>query len=173
MKTGNTERAVEPRKRGSGLRPIEKDVIETFVRLAGLLHLPRSVGEIYGLLFLSPGPLPMDAIRDKLQLSKGGTSMGLKTLRSFGAVRVEYAMGDRREHYAAETELRKLAAGFLRDQLDPHLQSGKDRLDRMQDLLQDTAPEEQPFLRERIERLGHWQKRAERLVPLVMKIIRA
>lgn len=156
-----------------GLLPVEKEAVEVFVRLAGLLRLPRSVGEIYGLLFFAPVPLPMDEIRDRLSLSKGGTSMGLKTLRSFGAVRVEYIPGDRREHYQAEVELRKLVAGFMRDQLEPHLRNGQDRVDRMTGMLGESPPEEQEFLRERIRRLENWQKRAKRGLPLLLKLIRA
>jgi len=171
MKKAKSETDVP--RRASGLRPLERDVIEIFVRLAGLLRLPRTVGEIYGLLFLSPRALPMDAIREKLKLSKGGISMGLKTLRSFGAVRVTYVAGERREHYVAETELRKLAGGFVRDQLEPHLQNGQDRLVRMQSLLTELPAEDQPFLRERIERLGRWQKRADQIIPLALKLIRA
>jgi DNA-binding transcriptional regulator GbsR (MarR family) len=157
----------------SGLRPVERETLEIFVRLAGLLRLPRSVGEIYGLLFLAPRPLVMDEIRDRLALSKGGTSMGLKALRSFGAVRIEYVPGDRREHYQAEIELRKLVAGFMRDQLEPHLRSGQERMDRMSSLLDEVPAEERPFLQERIRRLGNWQKRAKRSFPLLLKMIRA
>jgi DNA-binding transcriptional regulator GbsR (MarR family) len=157
----------------TGLHPVEKEAVEVFVRIAGLLRLPRSVGEIYGLLYFTPVPLPMDEIRERLVLSKGGTSMGLKTLRSFGAVRIEYIPGDRREHYRAEIELRKLVAGFMRDQLEPHLRSGQDRVKRMSGMLEGFPAEEQKFLQERIRRLGNWQKRAKRGLPLLLKLIRA
>ena len=160
-------------RRLAGLRPVEKEALEIFGRVAWLLLLPRSVGEIYGLLFLAPAPLSMEAIRARLSLSKGGTSMGLKTLRAFGAVRIEYLPGDRREHYQAEIELRKLAGGFFRDQLAPHLRSGQDRLDRMRVLLGEVPVAEREFLRDRIGRLGNWHKRAERVVPLLVKMIRA
>lgn len=173
MKKRSPGSAAGTRQADGRLRPLEKDVIEIFVRLAGLLRLPRSIGEIYGLLYLSPQPVPMETIRGRLRLSKGGTSMGLKTLRSFGAVRVEYVPGDRREHYFAEVELRKLAAGFLRDQVEPHLRSGRDRLVRIRAMLDDQPAGEKPFLRDRIERLENWKRRAERTIPLVAKIIRA
>ncbi|MCX6995910.1 MAG: hypothetical protein NTV49_02215 [Kiritimatiellaeota bacterium] len=115
-------------------RDLERQVIDLFVNLADLLGLPRSVGELYGLLFASPEPLPMDELMARLNLSKGGTSQGLKILRSFGAVRTVYVDGDRRTHFSSETELRKLAAGFLKEQIQPHLVSGRERLERMQQL---------------------------------------
>lgn len=165
----NSPRQAAPR---TGLHPVEREAVEVFVRLAGLLRLPRSVGEIYGLLYFASEPLPMDEIRERLSLSKGGTSMGLKTLRAFGAVRVEYVPGDRREHYRAEIELRKLVAGFMRDQLEPHLRNGRDRVQRMSGMLGEFPPAEQEFLRDRIRRLENWQKRAKRGLPLLLKLIR-
>src|SRR5688572_26025875 len=39
------------------LAPHESGVIEIFVRLSRVLGQPRSLGEIYGLLFISPRPL--------------------------------------------------------------------------------------------------------------------
>ena len=64
---------------------LEIESIDFFVRLMGLLGLPRSVGEIYGLLYFSPHPLPMDQIVSRLGISIGSASQGLKTLRSLKA----------------------------------------------------------------------------------------
>ena len=55
--------------------------------MMGILGMPRSVGEIYGLLYFSEAPLSMDQIANKLEMSLGSASQGLKTLRSLKAVR--------------------------------------------------------------------------------------
>ena len=81
----------------NGLSELEREVIELFVRMADVLNLPRSVGEIYGLLFVSSAPLCLDDCRIRLNISKGSTSQGLKILRSFGAIRTVYIPGDRKE----------------------------------------------------------------------------
>ena len=86
----------------------EVEVIHLFVQFAGALGQPRSVAELYGLLFASPEPLAMDALIERLNMSKGSASQGLKYLQDLGAVRTVYVAGDRRTHYEAVAELRKL-----------------------------------------------------------------
>ena len=153
------------------VRQIEHEVVELFVHLAGLIGLPRSVGELYGYLFISRNPLPMDALMQQLGLSKGATSQGLRLLKSFGAVRTVYVPGDRRDHFTAERELRKLVGGFLKEEVIPHLQNGKERLEGIRSLLGQAEDADRAALEERIERLDNWQRRSERLFPLVLRLI--
>ena len=154
----------------SVLSALESEIVALFVRVADLLNLPRSVGELYGVLFIAEKPMCLDDLRIKLNISKGSTSQGLKILRSFGAIRVIYVPGDRKDFYVAESSLRKIASGFANEQIQPHLESGSDRLKRIQDLLK----EETDFsgtLNERVERLENWQKRANQVLPVMLKLI--
>ena len=48
---------------------LELESIDFFVRLMGILGMPRSVGEIYGLLYFSEQPLSMDKITTRLEIS--------------------------------------------------------------------------------------------------------
>lgn len=150
---------------------LEREVVELFVRVADLLGLPRSIGELYGLLYISTEPLPMDTLMARLQLSKGATSQGLKLLRSFGAARTVYVPGDRRDHFVAETELRKLAAGFLKEKLRPHLEGGDERLERMRALAARLPASRRSDVAERVARLGRWRRRAGLLLPTVLRLI--
>src|SRR2546421_3286977 len=88
------------------LSPLETEVIDLFVQLSRLLGQPRSLAEIYGLLFISAQPLAMDDLIERLGMSKGSASQGLKFLHNLGAVRTVYVPGDRRTHYEAVAELR-------------------------------------------------------------------
>jgi DNA-binding transcriptional regulator GbsR (MarR family) len=153
------------------LTDLEREVIELFVRMADVLNLPRSVGEIYGLLFISPAPLCLDDCRIRLNISKGSTSQGLKILRSFGAIRTVYIPGDRKDYYVAETSLRKMASGFAGEQIRPHVDSGKERIERIRELLDAQEGGDREELLEKIELLENWQKRAGKTLPLVLKLI--
>ena len=73
-----------PDQEGAG--EIQRGVIDLFVRGVRVLGLPKSIGEIYGLLYISSAPLPLDAIVAKLGISKGSASQGLRFLRNLGAV---------------------------------------------------------------------------------------
>jgi len=155
----------------SGLSELEREVIELFIRMADLLNLPRSVGEIYGLLFISSDPLCLDDCRIRLNISKGSTSQGLKILRSFGAIRTLYIPGDRKDYYLAETSLRKMASGFAGEQIRPHVESGTERIERIRELLEEQGSEDRDMFREKIDLLENWQKRAGKALPLILKLI--
>jgi HTH-type transcriptional regulator, glycine betaine synthesis regulator len=151
------------------LSEIEIDTIELFVRAARLIGLSKSIGEIYGLLFVSVVPMPFEEIRTRLNMSSGSASQGLRLLRSVGAVRVIYVPGDRRDHFAAETCLQKIAAGFLREKIAPNLSSQAERLQRLTQLLADIPYANRPVLEERLGVLEEWRRQANAVVPLVMQ----
>ena len=155
----------------STLDELELEVVELFVRMADVLNLPRSVGEIYGLLFISTKPLCLDDCRVRLSISKGSTSQGLKILRSFGAIRTIYIPGDRKDYYVAETSLRKIASGFAGEQIQPHVHNGKERIERVRELMEEHQGEDVETLQEKIDLLENWQRRASKALPLVLKLI--
>lgn len=155
----------------NALERVEREVVELFVRLADMISMPRSYGEIYGCLYISPEPLCMEDLISKLNISKGSASQGLKALRSIGAIRTVYKSGERRDYFEAECQLRKLVSGFLRDQVNPHLENGKERLDNMFAMVEDVDGQRREFLRERIEQLGKWRQRADRILPLAIRMI--
>jgi DNA-binding transcriptional regulator GbsR (MarR family) len=153
------------------LSELEGEVIALFVRMADVLNLPRSVGEIYGILFVSSEPLCLDDCRIRLNISKGSTSQGLKILRSFGAIRTVYIPGDRKDYYVAETSLRKIASGFASEQIQPHVASGEDRIAHIRELLNEYENGERDDLSEKVDLLENWQRRAGKTLPLIFKLI--
>lgn len=153
------------------LSAIETEVIDIFVRGAQLLGLPRSIGEIYGLLYISPEPLSMDQITGRLNISIGSASQGLKQLRSFKAVRATYLPGERKDYYVAEAEFRKLTAGFFKEEVFPHLENVVERLESLPTLLNDVPPEHAGHYQSRMEKLERWHKLSFDLLPKVIKFI--
>jgi len=150
---------------------LEVESIDFFVRMMGILGMPRSVGEIYGLLYFSEVSLPMDQIVSKLGMSLGSASQGLKTLRSLKAVRTTYVPGDRRDHYQAETEFRRLFSNFLKEEILPHMESAKERIDRMQDALPEDS-EDHEFYQIRIEKLKKLTRAGGRLLPALAGLLK-
>jgi DNA-binding transcriptional regulator GbsR (MarR family) len=153
------------------LTSLETEVIDLFVQLSRLLGQPRSLAEIYGLLFISGRPLAMDDLIERLQLSKGTASQGLKFLCNIGAVRMVYVAGERRTHYEAVAELRNLATRFLRDQIVPHLDNGQARLERIADMLKQLPLAERARINGRVKMLQSWERQGRRFLPLVVKML--
>jgi DNA-binding transcriptional regulator GbsR (MarR family) len=151
------------------LTRLEISTIDLFVRTARLFGVSKSVGEIYGLLFISPEPLPLDMIRGRLRMSSGSASQGLRMLRTVGAVRTAYMPGDRRDHFLVETNLRKITTGFLREKVEPNLVSHEERLQRICDLLQEIPAESRSEVEARLQILETWRRRARALLPVMMK----
>ena len=153
------------------MNKIELEIISIFVRLADLLNLPKTVGEIYGLLFISEDPMCLDDLMNKLKISKGSTSQGLKILRSFGALKKIYIPGDRKDYYLAEDSLRKIANGFANEQIQPHLESGSERLEYIRDLIIKDDKLNKKFVKEKIKKLESWEAKANMFLPLALKLI--
>ena len=150
----------------------ETSMIDVFVRAAGLIGLPRSIGEIYGLLFCTPKALSFDELVERLQISKGSVSQGLKVLRQIGAVELHYVPGSRRDHYQPELSMKRLVRGFIKDQFEPHLLSGSQRLDNIDALIEDEGDEaSRAHARNRLGTLRSWQQRTRKLMPIVMAVL--
>ncbi len=154
-----------------GLSPVEIEVIELFTIAAQLLGQPRSVAEIYGLLFVSPEPLALDDVIYRLKLSKGGASQGLKYLRSLGAIRSVYVPQSRRTHYEAVAELRKLAGQYLKLQVQPTLEDGDQRLQRIRQRLVLLPDEQRKHVQRRVDVLNSWGTSTRRLLPVILKML--
>jgi DNA-binding transcriptional regulator GbsR (MarR family) len=153
------------------LEPVEVEVIHLFVQFSRALGQPRSVAEIYGLLFISHKPLPMDDLIERLNLSKGSGSQGLKYLQDLGAVRTVYVAGERRTHYEAVAELRNLAGRFLRQQILTHFEGSKTRLKRIADQVKNLSGEQRKFVTARVKLLRSWEKNGRRMLPFVAKML--
>lgn len=149
----------------------ELAVLDLFVGAAQMIGFPKSVGQIYGLLFCSSEPLPMDDFVERLGLSKGSVSQGLALLRQLGAVRVQFVVGDRRDHYVAEVGLRRLLSGFLREKIEPHLENGQARLNHLETLLDTLDPSQRAHAKERLSMLTSWHKQTRGLLPLVKAVV--
>jgi DNA-binding transcriptional regulator GbsR (MarR family) len=155
-----------------GLIPLESEIISVFVQVAETLSLPRSLGEIYGLLFCAKEPLCFDDIVQRLQISGGSTSQGLKFLRHMGAIRVVYQPKDRRDFFVAETGLRSLAGGILKQKLEPALTSGSERLARMESLQVKAGSSDAAHFAERIAILRKWHHKSSKIFPLVLHFLK-
>lgn len=156
------------------LTPLELQVVAVFVDGVRVLGLPRSIGEIYGLLFISRSPLSLDDLVTRLNISKGSASQGLRMLKSLGAVREAEGNGgaERRTYYEPAVELKRLVGGFIREQVRPHLESGKTKISHLADNIREVEdPEHRKFLNDRVERLEQWMRSGGRVLPFVQKIL--
>jgi HTH-type transcriptional regulator, glycine betaine synthesis regulator len=153
------------------LNPVEVEAMHLFVQLSRALGQPPSVAEIYGLLFVSPQPLNQDALINRINLSKGSASQGLRYLLDLGAVRTVYIPGDRRVHYEAVAELRNLVSRFLQQQVFTYFEDSGERLERLADAAKKLSGEQRDFAIARVKMLKSWRRNAKLLMPIVGKLL--
>lgn len=168
-KSRKSARPTLEEQRSSALSPFQERCVALFVRTAIALSLPRSVGQVYGLLFASPRPLNLDEIMSLLGSSRGGTFEGLKWLRQFGAVERVFLPGVRKEHFQAELNLRRLANGFLRLRIEPHLENANDHLNGLRSLI-DSDSADAEFQRTRLGKVETWHRLLNDLLPMIKQV---
>jgi HTH-type transcriptional regulator, glycine betaine synthesis regulator len=69
----------------------EEALVGFFVEAADLLGAPKSVAAIYAICFASPEPLGFSEINERLEISSGSISQGLRVLREIGALKITHA----------------------------------------------------------------------------------
>lgn len=156
-------------------------VVSFFVDAADMLGVPKSVAAIYGICFASPEPLGFSDINERLDISSGSISQGLRVLRELGALKVaepstvdvpswgdlKHALDAKRAmRYEPELELRKLVVNWIEKRLKHQLKTGSSNLKALFDAVP-TSTLTSDILRKRIESLETWQSKTGALIPFI------
>ena len=91
--------------------------------LGGQWGVNRSVAQIHALLYLSEAPLNAEDIAATLGLARSNVSNSIKELLNWQLIHRVPMLGDRRDHYAAETDIwemvTRIAKGRKAREVDP------------------------------------------------------
>ena len=87
------------------LWPSEAAVSDVVGKLIEFWGFKRNMGRIWSVLYLSPGPLSAEDLRQSLKLSSGAVSMTVNELLRWGVVRKVWVQGERKDFYTAEVQL--------------------------------------------------------------------
>ena len=149
----------------------ELALIDVFVRAADMFGMRRSVGMVYGALYCAREPISTQALQDRLALSRGAVVEALQFLRRLGAVRVHLKIGERRDFFSAETDLKKFARGFLKEILEPALEKAEIRLEQARDSAGTASAATSDFARSRIDELARRKARFAEILPLLENLL--
>ena len=75
----------------------------------------RNMGRMWAVLYLEDHPLTAGELGERLGLSTGAVSMLLAELLQWGIVKKTWIVGDRRDHYEAETSIWKMVSRVFRE----------------------------------------------------------
>ena len=143
---------------------MEDSVMDLCVRLCALLGLPKSIGLIYGAVFISPGPIEAGQICSKLRISRGSASQGLRFLKELGAIRSCGLNGNRAEHYEAEEHLRLALENFIVKKISPALGEIGREIEKLEKM---NVESDQQGLAEKLDALKRWYKHGKLLLPII------
>lgn len=119
------------------LRPSVSQFILHWGDMGSQWGVNRSVAQIHALLYLSAKPLTAEDIAEKLSIARSNVSNSLKELLGWRLIRREPIMGDRRDHYVAETDLwemvSRIAAGRKEREIDPALKALQSCVEKSQE----------------------------------------
>src|SRR5258705_11719076 len=159
------------REKNSKLSELEIEAIDMYINFLRIIGLQKSIGENYGLLFVSAKPLAMDDIMNRLDISLGAASQGLRLLRGLGAVKAVYSPKDRRDHFAADLELSKFATVFIKEELRPRVERALEQIQHMESLLAEMPADKRQATSQRLVRLRHWLDKGEKMLPWALKFL--
>src|SRR5947207_6072794 len=87
----------------------------------------RSVSQIQGLLYLAEAPMTAEDIAETLGMARSNVSNSIKELLAWNLIRRVPIMGDRRDHFEAETDIwevaARIAAGRKQREIDPAIEA--------------------------------------------------
>ncbi|MEK8022509.1 MAG: hypothetical protein AAB229_01755 [Candidatus Hydrogenedentota bacterium] len=145
---------------------------DDFSRFAGELaesfSFNRSVGQIYGLLFIHASPLSLDDISAMLKMSKGNASINLRTLESWGAIRSVSVSGSRRDHYEANQDVKGILVRRVREGLSRRLEMAETSLSKLSEHIDSRRAD--PAVLKRIKELKNLVQRSRRALNHLPKI---
>jgi HTH-type transcriptional regulator, glycine betaine synthesis regulator len=143
------------------LGAVNTSLIEGLGQLASYFGFSKVMGQLFGVLMLSPDPLSLDDLMDKLGISKASVSTNMRTLEHMGIVREVWVKDDRRKSYRAESDFWRILSGILSSRELRDVNQALHVLDEQAERLQRSIPSmsdaEQRLAEFYIERLGQLQ----------------
>ena len=150
----------------------EEAMVSFFLEAAEMLGVPKSVAAIYGICFASPEPLSYSDVRDRLDISSGSVSQGLRVLHAVNALKVVTSPNSKRELFEPDLELRKLVAHYLEERVEKQLNSGRDRLQAIVRAIPEGSDGSGKILRARLKSLQSWHDKSRRLMPAIRVLLK-
>ncbi|MDX2226598.1 MAG: MarR family transcriptional regulator [Verrucomicrobiae bacterium] len=144
------------------------------------------MAQIHALLMVSHVPLSTDDIMKELHISRGNANMNLRDLISWGLIRREVKIGDRKEYFVGEKDVWKMFCTIVRErkkrEIEPVIKALEMCLGEVHD--KKTANEEARLLQSKLDELLEFLRMADglmekisrqesnKIVPMILKTLK-
>jgi DNA-binding transcriptional regulator GbsR (MarR family) len=141
---------------------VNVSIIEGLGQLAGYFGFSKVMGQLFGVLVLSPEPLSLDDLMERLGISKASVSTTMRTLEHMGIAREVWVRDDRRKYYRAESDFWQILTNILRSRelrdVNQALNVLDESAERLQASISEMDPEDRQLAEYYLERLGQLQE---------------
>ena len=120
----------------TSLDEIKEKFVQGLSQVSQFWGLPKSMGAIFAVLYLSPTAIGLDELVEKTGFTKGAISTSVRTLARMGLVHRQSKLGDRKDYYIAESDFYKVVRSILKgrenSEFDRALASVKETLGELE-----------------------------------------
>jgi DNA-binding transcriptional regulator GbsR (MarR family) len=143
------------------LQSVHDSMLEGLGQLASYFGFNKMMGQLFGTLMLSPEPLSLDDLMNRLGISKASVSTNMRTLEHMGIVREAWVKDDRRKYYRVESNFWRILTNVLTSRelrdVNQALQVLSDSATHLREAKADMGEEEQRMAEFYIERIDQLQ----------------
>jgi DNA-binding transcriptional regulator GbsR (MarR family) len=129
----------------------------------------RNMGRMWTVLYLEDHPLTAGDLQDRLGLSTGAVSMLLAELVQWGIVKKAWVVGERREHYEAETSLWKMVSRVFRERELNWVKTAVDRFKEAETELEQGRDSRRKLIAERVANLTQLAQVGAKLLESILE----
>lgn len=154
---------------------VNTSIIEGLGQLASYFGFTKVMGQLFGVLMLSPDPLSLDDLMARLGISKASVSTNMRTLEHMGIVREVWVKDNRRKYYRAESDFWRILTNILSSRelrdVNQALRVLEDNAGQLQNAIPAMGEDERRLAEFYIERLNQMQEFFRLAQVLLMSII--
>lgn len=149
--------------------------IEVLGQLAEFWGFTRTMGRVFGLLYLSKDPLSQAEFSEQLGISAASVSLSINGLVRWGAVRKAIVSGSRKNLYEAETDFKKIVTSVLHSRERQTLEDGMDAIAHALDKIEkerskgEVIDEPALFVLDRLQHLESVYRLSYRLLQMLLR----
>jgi DNA-binding transcriptional regulator GbsR (MarR family) len=151
------------------LAEAKQQFIQSWGVLGGQWGINRTMAQVHALLLVAGNPLSTDDIMAELSISRGNANMNIRELIDWKLVDKSIVSGDRKEYFAAEKDIWKVATCIMyqrkKRELDPMLKV----LGQLTDIDVDKRNAEIKAFAETIGNIQKFAGQAEKTLDTVIK----
>ncbi|MDX1414059.1 MAG: MarR family transcriptional regulator [Candidatus Promineifilaceae bacterium] len=152
-----------------------QNFIQGMSRISNFWGFPKAMGAIFGAIYLSPMPISLDEIVEKVGVTKGSVSTNVRTLERLGMVHKQIRVGDRKDYYEAEADFWKIIKGVLREreksEFDLALRTVNDSLEMVKEAKPtDTEADLVLFYQQRMENMQRFFNTLDNIVATLLAL---